>query len=103
MGFYQFVDLFLGVSTLEEMVKGAILVQECIPENIELKKKLFRELDSLVGPETIMSSSTSTFMPSLFSEHLENRSRVIVAHPVSCLTNIRFIKLPFVFQLILKL
>lgn len=100
--FYQFVDLFVGVSTLEEMVKGAILVQECIPENIELKKKLFRELDSLVGAETIMSSSTSTFMPSLFSEHLENRSRVIVAHPVSCLQNTPFIKLTLSFKLFLN-
>lgn len=76
------------MSTLEEMVKDAVLVQECIPENIELKKKVFRELDSLVGPETIMSSSTSTFMPSLFSEHLTNRSRVIVAHPVSFILQI---------------
>ncbi|GJQ68975.1 hypothetical protein Trydic_g6159 [Trypoxylus dichotomus] len=79
----QQIACIKGSTSLEETVKDAILVQECVPENLDLKKKVWSGIDAVVGPKTILSSSTSTFIPSLFSKDLKNRENIIVSHPVN--------------------
>ncbi len=71
------------VADVETAVSDVDYVQECGPEVLEVKRKLFSKLDELTSDETILASSTSGFMTSQFSEHLAGRQRVVVAHPVN--------------------
>jgi enoyl-CoA hydratase/3-hydroxyacyl-CoA dehydrogenase len=45
---------------LEKAVKNAEMVIEVVPEIMELKKKVYAELDKVAGPEVIFASNTST-------------------------------------------
>jgi L-gulonate 3-dehydrogenase len=72
-----------GCTDIKEALKGAFFLQECVPENIDLKKKLYKQLDEIVDDKIIISSSTSTFMPSVFSGDMKHRDQVLVSHPVN--------------------
>jgi len=45
---------------LAEAVKNAEMIIEVVPEIMELKKKVYAELDKVAGPEVIFASNTST-------------------------------------------
>jgi 3-hydroxyacyl-CoA dehydrogenase len=68
---------------LADVLTGADLVQENGPETVAAKQQLFAEMDALCPPSTILASSTSFIMASVFSETLAGRSRCLVAHPVN--------------------
>ncbi|GAU81757.1 3-hydroxyacyl-CoA dehydrogenase [Bosea sp. BIWAKO-01] len=70
-------------SGLADALSGADLVQENGPEAVDTKRALFAEMDTLAAPETILASSTSFIMASVFSETLPGRARCLVAHPVN--------------------
>lgn len=78
-------DLILArvtvVATLAEAVEGAILVQECAPEQLALKRDLFAELDRLTAIDAVLASSSSALQTSKFAGHLPGRARCLVAHP----------------------
>lgn len=44
--------------------------------------QVFQEMDALVGPNTVLSSSTSCILPSKFTKDLVNKANCIVSHPV---------------------
>ncbi len=69
--------------TLEDAVKGVDLVQESGPERLEDKLAIWARLDAAASPETVLASSTSAIVASLFTEKLTGRARCIVAHPVN--------------------
>jgi len=70
-------------ATLEDAVKGVDLVQESGPERVEDKQAIWARLDAVAAPETVLASSTSAIVASLFTEKLAGRGRCLVAHPVN--------------------
>lgn len=65
----------------ESSLLGAVHVQECAPENLELKRSIFAELDALAPPGTTLASSSSTIPCSAIAGDLAGKDRCMVAHP----------------------
>jgi L-gulonate 3-dehydrogenase len=66
---------------LAEAVAGANYVQECGPENLELKRELFTKLAGLTGPDVILASSSSALRTSEFASGIATNARCLVVHP----------------------
>lgn len=65
---------------LYELLKQGIdHAQECVPEDVELKKKVFLQFDELIPKDALFASSSSCIMPSKFTEQMKTRNRCIVA------------------------
>lgn len=69
--------------TLAEAVAGVALVQENGPEQVEIKRSIYAELDRLAPPDAILASSSSAIRISLFAADLKGRARCLIAHPVN--------------------
>ncbi|NXU86251.1 CRYL1 protein, partial [Xiphorhynchus elegans] len=79
----QQLALISVCTDLKAAVEGATFIQECTPENLELKKKIFNQLDLIVGDNVILSSSTSCLLPSKLFTGLKHVKQCIVSHPVN--------------------
>src|ERR1700722_7222538 len=58
-------------------------VQENAPEQLDVKKTLFADLDRLAPQNAVLASSSSAILPSLFTEYLPRRHRCLVIHPIN--------------------
>ena len=72
-----------AVRTLDDALDGAAYVQENIRESLNDKREIFRRMDTVSPPATILASSTSTIPASEITRNLSGRGRCIVAHPVN--------------------
>ncbi len=66
---------------LTEAVSDADFVQECGPENLEIKRDLFMKLANLAKPDAIIASSSSALRPSEFASNIASNERCLVVHP----------------------
>jgi len=66
---------------LAESLAGAVHVQECAPEDLALKRRIFAELDQLAPPAAVLASSSSFLTASAFAGDLPGRARCLVLHP----------------------
>jgi len=67
--------------SLPATVAGASLVQECVPERLEVKRLLFAKLGQTTGSRTVLASSSSAIPASQTAEGLAAADRILVAHP----------------------
>lgn len=67
-------------SDLGEAVKNADIIIEAVPENLELKKKVWADVGQLAPAHTIFTTNTSTLLPSAFNEASGDKSRFLALH-----------------------
>ncbi len=67
--------------SLEQAVTDADLVQESVPERLEIKHKVLAEIDAHAKETALIGSSTSGLKPSDMQTAMERPERLFVAHP----------------------
>lgn len=70
-------------SDLRDCIKGAKYVQESVFEDVDIKRKVFAEMDKIADANTIFASSSSCIVPSKITEGLAHKENCIVTHPVN--------------------
>lgn len=82
-------------TNLEDGVKSAQLVVEAATENVDLKLKIFRDLDSFCSSETILASNTSSISITEIAAVTSRPEKVIGMHfmnPVPIMKLVEIIK-----------
>ncbi|MDD5207668.1 MAG: 3-hydroxyacyl-CoA dehydrogenase NAD-binding domain-containing protein [Desulfobacterales bacterium] len=65
---------------LGEAAKEAQFVVEAVSENLDLKQKIFRDLDSLCPPDAVLATNTSVISITEIASKSKNRSRIAGTH-----------------------
>jgi 3-hydroxyacyl-CoA dehydrogenase len=67
---------------LESTVCNAWHLIECVTENLEIKQKIFAQLEELCAPDCIMSTNSSSYRSSMLSENVgaAAKSRILNSH-----------------------
>ena len=68
-------------NNLEEAVRNTELVQECVPEKLDMKQGIYRQIQEVCGDHAVIASSTSAMMPSVLQEGALYPECILVAHP----------------------
>lgn len=80
-------DVLMSRLRTEEDLAAALSdadhVQENTPERLEVKTAVFKDLDRLAPAAAVIASSSSSLLPSRFTEHLPGRHRCLVIHPIN--------------------
>lgn len=64
-------------------LKSATFIQENCPEDLNLKKETILKLEKVVSENTVIASSTSSFLPSELQSGCAKPERIIVGHPMN--------------------
>lgn len=76
----QIMDKITFFISFEKSIEASTFVIEAVPEDIHLKKKIFKKLDALCDPRVVLASNTSGFSPSLIASATNCPERVIAMH-----------------------
>ena len=67
--------------SIADAVEGADLIQESVPERLDLKHKVLAEIDAHAEKDAIIGSSTSGIKPTDMQSAMKRPQRLVVAHP----------------------
>ncbi|MDF2670004.1 MAG: 3-hydroxybutyryl-CoA dehydrogenase [Paenibacillus sp.] len=67
-------------TNLRDAVHEADLILEAAPERLEIKHELYRQLESLIKPDAIVASNTSTYPLEQLSEGISFADRMLILH-----------------------
>ena len=70
----------LGIAEKIEDLKVCHVVVEAVFENLEVKQKLFGELEAVIAPDAILASNTSSIRIASIARSLKHRDRVCGMH-----------------------
>ncbi|WP_031518451.1 3-hydroxyacyl-CoA dehydrogenase family protein [Streptomyces sp. NRRL F-5123] len=70
----------ISTTTDLEAAAGADLVVEAVFEKIEVKQEIFRELDRITGPDTVLASNTSAIPITKIAAATAHPERVVGTH-----------------------
>lgn len=70
------LDVGIGLRRAE----SAQVIVEAAPENLELKRKVFVEVEAYAGPDTLLASNTSSLPITAIAEPMKDPSRLVGIH-----------------------
>jgi 3-hydroxybutyryl-CoA dehydrogenase len=73
-------DRIRTTTSIEELAEGSTFIIEAVPENIELKKEIFKQLDRLCSADVILASNTSALSPTEIASRMNHPERTVITH-----------------------
>ena len=75
----EILDRLHGTTSLQDF-HGSTLIIEAAPENLELKRDTFKQLDSICGPETLLATNTSSLSVTAIAAPTRYPERILGLH-----------------------
>ena len=72
---------FKYFTSIEETLKNADFIQECVTENYNIKIRLMNKIGKFAKKNAIISSSSSGLLPTKIYKKCTNPSRTMIGHP----------------------
>ncbi|WP_276807771.1 3-hydroxyacyl-CoA dehydrogenase family protein [Castellaniella defragrans] len=66
---------------LDRAVSGADHIQEVLPEQLELKQRVYAQIEASAPDRCVIASSSSGIMPSALQAGMRHPERLVIAHP----------------------
>jgi 3-hydroxybutyryl-CoA dehydrogenase len=78
---------------LQEALEASDLVIECVPEKLDLKKKIFSEIDIIAPPDCIISTNSSSIPVTRIEDAVKRKDKVANIHFYAPLQKNNFVDL----------
>lgn len=65
---------------MEQVVKDADYITEAVPEDLDIKHDLYKEVEPMISKDTILTSNTSAIPLSSLTKVIEHPDRMLITH-----------------------